>query len=251
MFKSLKNCYCHVETHQKPLKLSPLREILDVRRAKPQSEPPGLDFTQHSPVQRCDSLPILHSKFLDKKGCKITQSCPFCFPLFFFCLVSWCLWWFHRKPNPEPFQKQTRFEQTPALFEMTQPHRGKGKLSIRQVRAWWCVCDTMLPISFWMFLIVFVALDGCYLGCACSLVIQVVIKCDNHWRREPAQVIIWSCVIMSQCLRCQAFNSQSTQSIMQSLKGLWFKPMPDTLIHRKVEPSALECLGLVWLVTRG
>ena len=96
-------------------------------------------------------------------------------------------------------QKQTRFEQTPALFEMTQPHRGKGKLSIRQVRAWWCVCDTMLPISFWMFLIVFVALDGCYLGCACSLVIQVVIKCDNHWRREPAHVIIWSCVIMSQC----------------------------------------------------
>lgn len=96
-------------------------QILDVRRAKPQSEPPGLDFTQHSPVQRCDSLPILHSKF----------------------------------------------EQTPALFEMTQPHRGKGKLSIRQ-----------------------------------------------------------------------AFNSQSTQSIMQSLKGLWFKPMPDTLIHRKVEPSA-------------
>jgi hypothetical protein len=84
----LKNCYCHVETHQKPLKLSPLREILDVRRAKPQSEPPGLDFTQHSPVQRCDSLPILHSKFLDKKGCKITQSCPFCFPLFFFALLA-------------------------------------------------------------------------------------------------------------------------------------------------------------------
>ena len=211
-----------------------------------------LAWTLHN-ILRCSAVipyPYFIQSFLTKKDVRSHSHARFVF-LCFFCLVSWCLWLFHRKPNPEPFQKQTRFEQTPALFEMMQPHRGKGKLSIRQVRAWWCVCDTMLPISFWMFLIVFVALDGCYLGCACSLVIQVVIKCDNHWRREPAHVIIWSCVIMSQCLRCQAFNSQSTQSIMQSLKGLWFKPMPDTLIHRKVEPSALECLGLVWLVTRG
>ena len=61
----------------------------------------------------------------------------------------------------------SKFEQTPHLFDMTQPHRGKGKLSIGQV-----------------------------------------------------------------------FNSHSTQSIMQSLKGLWRKPMPDTLIHRRVEPRA-------------
>lgn len=96
-------------------------QILELERATPHAEPPGLDFTQKSPVQRCESLPMLHSKF----------------------------------------------EQTPALFEMTQPHKGKAQLSVRQV-----------------------------------------------------------------------FNSYSTQSIMQSLKGLWFKPMPDMLIHRRVEPSS-------------
>ena len=29
----------------------------------------------------------------------------------------------------------SRFEQRPHLFDMTQPHRGKGKLSIGQARA--------------------------------------------------------------------------------------------------------------------
>ncbi|CAK8997528.1 Multiple C2 and transmembrane domain-containing protein [Durusdinium trenchii] len=105
-------------------------QILELERATPHAEPPGLDFTQKSPVQRCESLPMLHSK----------------------CFGSTLV---------------TEFEQTPALFEMTQPHKGKAQLSVRQV-----------------------------------------------------------------------FNSYSTQSIMQSLKGLWFKPMPDMLIHRRVEPSS-------------
>lgn len=39
-------------------------QVLELYRNKPRAEPPGLDFTQHSPVQRAESLPILHSKLL-------------------------------------------------------------------------------------------------------------------------------------------------------------------------------------------
>lgn len=43
--------------------LTSTQQVLELYR-KPRAEPPGLDFTQHSPVRCAESLPILHSKLL-------------------------------------------------------------------------------------------------------------------------------------------------------------------------------------------
>lgn len=35
----------------------------------------------------------------------------------------------------------------------------------------------------------------------------------------------------------QGFNARSKLNIVQSLKGLWYKPTPETLVHRRLEEN--------------
>ena len=120
-------------------------QILELERATPHAEPPGLDFTQKSPVQRCESLPMLHSKCFGStlvteylKEYRMQRQSPprsvrlYSLQIYIYIYIYTYTWLYSIA------FALVRFEQTPALFEMTQPHKGKAQLSVRQARPIFC-----------------------------------------------------------------------------------------------------------------